>query len=578
MVEQGAESLDQPIGENVHSLPREDGLVALVERRRFWIQTPNETVSVMTQPYRIAALFLVLPLSACLIPGDYSGRGVEEVVKTESPDSASEEIEVNFDPCEEIRRQLADSRRAFSIADANELTDKRKQCEQALRDAELEADESRNLARKAANDHLQAQNELRRVEALRSDEADAFCREVLELSGIGKKGSLTMKEAPAGRHWEAFSVLEDPPTDVYYLEVDEEPNEGERCRIALQETMFTEFPKYWDRTRETRDRLNLATLDLASTLREKREAEEAAGLIHDKIQGARERWYAACDALQRANNSLLEMLELEQSLERCAGGEGLAGRIQRIELRLMGLELRATDALDEFDRTREEVFVVAPPGYREGSEKHLEASWELLGSILDAQATVRGYLDRAMHAFADELRDEARDHANRAQRGCDEIEGQLSQVSKYFERARFAASEGQATYFQDGPETRHRNATLSRMDLDYILLTSLRDALQEDEGNPAWTDLELWSSLPAWLSAYEESGLSRVPEEAYDSTLELVTFVEENFRPCEPKARGFGVLNSFLEGGHAKTEKDAYLLLGELCGLMRRLNSMLAED
>ena len=47
------------------------------------------------------------------------------------------------------------------------------------------------------------------------------------------------------------------------------------------------------------------------------------------------------------------------------------------------------------------------------------------------------------------------------------------------------------------------------MDLDYVLLTSVRDSLEDGEGNPAWNDLELWSSLPAWLTSYEDTGISR---------------------------------------------------------------------
>ena len=449
--------------------------------------------------------------------------------------------------------------------------------ELVLRKTESDADASRNKASRVANDHVAAQEELRRVEAQRSDEADAFCREILELSGIGTGGSLTKKEASEGSHWEAFTVLEDPPTDLYFLVNDEDPNAGERSRIALQETMFTEFPKYWDRTRETRDRLNLATLNLASTLRAKRETEEAASLYHGKIRDSRERWYASREALQRVETALSEMLELEESLERCAGGEGLAGRIQRIELRLEVLELRFTEAGSEFDRTREEIAVMAPPGYREESEEHLEAAWGLLQQIAARSQAVRRSLRRALHSFAEEERDQAREHATRSQRACDDIEEQLQDVSKFFDQARFSASEGQASYFQDGPDVRSRNAVLSRMDLDYALMISLRDASDLDELDHTWSELELWSSLPGWLSAYEDRGLSRVPEEAYEGVRNLLGFLQETHRPCEPKARGARLLKSFIEGGYARTEQEAYLLFGELCGLMRRLSAMIAE-
>ena len=59
-----------------------------------------------------------MPFSACFAPGSGSEiSGVREVVTPKSANDAAE-LEVHFDPCEEIRRQLADSRRAFSIVNA----------------------------------------------------------------------------------------------------------------------------------------------------------------------------------------------------------------------------------------------------------------------------------------------------------------------------------------------------------------------------------------------------------------------------------------------------------------------------
>ncbi len=533
----------------------------------------------MTQLHRFPLVFLCsLALVGCASSNRRpSGSAVEKAVKSNSVDVLAAELAANFDPCEEIRRQLAESRRAFSHLGASDLIEQQGRSELALRETEAAADASRALARRFANDYLAAQKVVRRVEAQRSDEADAFCREVLELSGIGARGSLTKSEARFDTHWEAFTVLEDPPSDVYYLEEDEDLNSGERSRIALQETIFTEFPKYWDRTRETRDRLNLATLELATTLDAKVRAEEDARVAHEKIHKARERFYASCESAQRLDTSIREMIELERSLDRCGGGEGLAGRLQRIEARLDGLDLRLNEAASEFDRTCEEVAIVAPPGYRRGTEKHLDGAWAALEQIHDSAESIRGSLERALTAFANDNRDKAREHATRAQRGCNKIEESLANVGKFFDRARFAANEGMALYFDDGPDARMRNAALSRMDLDNAILESLRAAVAPAELDAAWDEMEIWVGIPAWLSSFEQEAVVRVPSEAIAKLRELHQFLQQEFRPCEPMALGTGVLQSFQASGHARTEQAAYQLLGETCGLMRRLGALLAE-
>ncbi len=537
----------------------------------------------MIQFQSLPALLLIsLPLAGCISPSaGQTESPMRESVGTAPVDPADLGMSANlpaFDPCEEIRRQLAESRRAFSLLGSNGLSEQAARAEAALRSAELAADDARELAHNAAMDHLEAQNEMRRVETTRSDEADAFCREVLDLSGIGTTGSLSKTETEAGSHWVSFTVLEDPATDVYYLEQEEDPNSGERCRIALQETMFTEFPKYWDRTRDTRDRLNLATLELASTLRVKQEAEETARTTHERIRELREQWYASCEGAQRVHMAMNEMLELEQSLERCAGGEGLAGRIQRIELRLDAIELRAEDVTAEFGRTREEVAVIAPTGYRRGAEKHLAAAWDAMAAMNHALEVARGSSQRAMSAFARDRRDKAREHATRAQRSSDQIEEALGNVTKFFDRARFAAEEGLALYFQDGPENRARNAALSRMDLDGLLLEGLRTAITPEELNPVWAEHDLFATLPVWLSSFEQEGVLRMPAEALAPTRELLTFVQHSFRLCEPQTHAGGLVRKLLDDGHARTEQDAYLMLGEMCGLLTRLSAMTSDS
>lgn len=536
----------------------------------------------MIQLQRFPVLLLLsLPLVSCI-----SSDGGQSGTRTDATEGAAsiEPLELvmatslpKSDPCEEIRRQLAESRRAFGLLGATSVRENRARSEAALRKAEDTADASRAVAADAANDHLAAQKEMRRVDATRSDEADAFCREVLELSGIGESGSLSKRETGLAMQWVAFTVLEDPSTDVYYLESDEDPNSGERSRIALQETIFTEFPKYWDRTRETRDRLNLTALELASTLRVKREADESAKQIRERIAASRERWHASCEASLRAETALQEMLELEQSLERCAGGEGLSDRIQRLALRLESLDLRASGLRVEFDRTREEVFVIAPSGYRQGSEKHLSAAWALLGEMLASLEAGRGSTERALNAFARERRDKAREHATRAQRACDQVEEGFDGMVKFFDRARFAAEEGEASYFQDGPETRARNAALSRMDLDGVLLGALRAAVAPEHHDASWTEHELWTSFPVWLSSFEQEGVLKMPEDAADAARGLLDYLQATFRPCEPKTLHAGVVRGLLESGKARTEQDAFLMLGELCSLMRRLSAMAAE-
>lgn len=536
----------------------------------------------MIQLQRLPILLLMgLPLASCISSdGGQSGArtdGTEQAASIEPAELVVATIEPQVDPCEEIRRQLAESRRAFGLLGASSVRENRARSESALRKAEGAADASRAVAAEAAGKHLAAQKEMRRVDATRSDEADAFCREVLELSGIGESGSLTKRETGLDSQWVAFTVLEDPATDVYYLEGDEDPNSGERSRIALQETIFTEFPKYWDRTRETRDRLNLAALELASTLRVKRESDEAAKQVRERITARRERWYASCEASQRAETALQEMLELEQSLERCAGGEGLSDRIQRLELRLASLDLRASELHIEFDRTREEIFVIAPSGYRHGSERHLAAAWAVLQEMLISLEAGRGSTERALSAFARERRDKTREHATRAQRACDQVEEGFGDMSKFFDRARFAAEEGEASYFQDDPETRARNAALSRMDLDGVLLEGLHDAVSAENLDAAWAEQELWTNFPVWLSSFEQEGVLRMPETAVDAARGLLTYLKATFRPCEPKVLHAGVVRGLLDSGHARTEQDAYLMLGELCSLMHRLSAMTNE-
>jgi len=543
----------------------------------------NEIVYLlMIQLQRLPVLLLLaLPLASCISSdGGQSGTrtdATQGVASIEPAELVIATVEPQVDPCEEIRRQLAESRRAFGLLGATSVRENRARSEAGLRKAENAADASRAVAVGAANEHLAAQKEMRRVDTTRSDEADAFCREVLELSGIGDTGSLSKRETGLASHWVAFTVLDDPATDVYYLEEDEDPNSGERSRIALQETIFTEFPKYWDRTRETRDRLNLAALELASTLRVKREAGEAAKQVRERISASRERWYASCEASLRAETALQEMLELEQSLERCAGGEGLSDRIQRLELRLESLDLRATELRAEFDRTREEVFMIAPSGYRHGSEKHLGAAWSLLGEMMISLEAGRGSTQRAMSAFARERRGKAREHATRAQRACDQVEEGFDGMVKFFDRARFAAEEGEASYFQDGPEVRARNAALSRMDLDGVLLGALRAAVPSENQEVSWDEHELWTSFPVWLSSFEREGVLRMPEGAVDAARGLLDYLETTFRPCEPKTLHAGVVHGLLESGQARTEQDAYLMLGELCSLMHRLSAMTAE-
>ena len=536
----------------------------------------------MTQFKSLPISFLsAFLLAACIsAPGDRSGDQTEEaaVANPAGPaDLMIVPVEPAFDPCEEIQRQLAESRRAFSQLGVKGVAQKQARSLLALRKAETAADASLELAYQAANAHLEAQNEMRRVDAARSDEADTFSREVLELSGVGEMGSLAMRETGADSKWIAFTVLEDPATDVYYLENSEDPNSGERNRIALQETMFTEFPKYWDRTRETRDRLNFATLALASTMRVKREADENAKSVHEHIERNRERWYASYEASQRADTALQEILELEQSLERCGGGEGLASRIQRIGTRLELLGLRSEELTLEFDRTSEEVSVIAPTGYRQGTEEHLDAAWALLGEMKISLESARGSEYRALHAFAGERRDKAREHANRAQRACDQVEDGLIDLNKFFDRARIAAEEGQALYFQDAPETRARNVALSRMDLDGLLLKGLRVAIPAENHNELWEQFELWSSLPVWLSSFEQEGAQLMPQEAGEAAHDLLSYLQRVFRPCEPKAMHPALIPGMIAGGQARSEQDAYLMLSDLCGLIGRLNEMVAN-
>lgn len=526
---------------------------------------------------RFRSLLALTLLAACQAPvKDTTPARLDETPEVER-EALHEPVVVrsSVDPCEELADQLRELREAYRDMDLVEL-EAREARELARHEAaKADADAAREEARRRTESYALAQDHQRRQAAIQQAEADEFRQAVLKSSGIGLEGSLEPKEAMHGRTWEAFTVIEEPPTLLYYVVHDDDPNSKDRNRLALQETMFTEYPKYRERTKGTREALQAAGDALEQSFAEKREADVAASDALTVVEETREHWIMRRRQHENALAVGQTIVELERALDRCNGQAGLGNRIARAAARVRGFEARLDGQEEELVRAREDVHTIAPEGYRAGTHKHLNRAANVLVNAREGISGAEELLDQARHAFASGQVEEARTLLRTLDRTCTSVEEHISGVGVHFGRARFAAHEGQALYFEDDAELRERNGSLSRMNRDHRILESLRAALSAEFIDEAWATAELWSKLPEWLNEHRAAGTVELDNETEVLLYEFRTALERAFRPCETHGAGSSSVTSLMHAEEARDLSQALVILAEGCSLLQRIDALL---
>ena len=484
-------------------------------------------------------------------------------------------VQSTVDPCEELTDQLRELRAAYGNMNLEEL-EAREAREGAQHEAaKADADAARETARRRTEAYKLAQDHQRRQLAVQQAEADEFRQYVLRSSGIGAEGSLEPKESMHGRTWETFTVMEEPPTHLYYVVHDDDPNSKDRNRLALQETMFTEYPKYRERTQSTREALDRAIDELEARFAEKREADVAARDALTAVEETRDRWITKRRQHENALAVAHSIVELERALDRCNGKAGLGNRIARAAARVRGFESRIAGQREELERTREDVSTIAPEGYRAGTRKHLNRAGNVLRNASDGIARAEEIHEQARHAFASGRTEEARTILSAFEETCSVVDEHLAGVGVHFGRARFAASEGQALYFEDDAELRERNGSLSRMNRDHEVLTSLRATMPAEFIDEDWANAELWSKLPEWLNQHRLAGSVELENETEILLYEFRTALERAFRPCEVHGAGSSAVTGLILGEKARDLSEALVILAEGCSLIQRIDALL---